>query len=105
MLLFPKTGRRHQLRLHLANLGHPIVGDSTYTALPFAKLSEDDVAAAAKLCSDSERMHLHALKLILPCKAPFGPLEFSTTDPFRGVLSEESVNRSGQKRRASDLDE
>jgi tRNA pseudouridine65 synthase len=28
--LRPHTGRRHQLRRHLAHLSHPIVGDSTY---------------------------------------------------------------------------
>ena len=28
--LRPLTGRRHQLRRHLAHLSHPIVGDSTY---------------------------------------------------------------------------
>jgi 23S rRNA-/tRNA-specific pseudouridylate synthase len=28
--LFPKTGRRHQLRAHLAHIGHRIVGDMTY---------------------------------------------------------------------------
>lgn len=28
--LRPQTGRRHQLRRHLAHLSHPVVGDSTY---------------------------------------------------------------------------
>ena len=28
--LHPETGRRHQLRRHLAHVSHPIVGDSTY---------------------------------------------------------------------------
>jgi 23S rRNA pseudouridine1911/1915/1917 synthase len=28
--LFPRTGRRHQLRVHLAAVGHPILGDLLY---------------------------------------------------------------------------
>jgi len=28
--LKPTTGRRHQLRIHMAELGHPIMGDQTY---------------------------------------------------------------------------
>jgi tRNA pseudouridine32 synthase/23S rRNA pseudouridine746 synthase len=40
--LFPETGRSHQLRVHLAALGHPILGDRLYA--PPAVL-----AAAARL--------------------------------------------------------
>jgi 23S rRNA pseudouridine1911/1915/1917 synthase len=30
--LFPKTGRTHQIRVHCAAMGHPIIGDRTYGA-------------------------------------------------------------------------
>ena len=30
LLLYPRTGRTHQLRVHLNSLGHPILGDQTY---------------------------------------------------------------------------
>eukprot|EP01006_Ploeotia_vitrea_P032009 TRINITY_DN64291_c0_g1_i3.p1 TRINITY_DN64291_c0_g1~~TRINITY_DN64291_c0_g1_i3.p1 ORF type:complete len:244 (-),score=15.21 TRINITY_DN64291_c0_g1_i3:37-768(-) len=47
VVLQPKTGRRHQLRVHLKEWGHSIVGDYTY--------SKDD--------PNIPRMFLHAWKL------------------------------------------
>jgi 23S rRNA pseudouridine1911/1915/1917 synthase len=32
--LHPQTGRRHQLRKHLASIGNPILGDKTYGTAP-----------------------------------------------------------------------
>lgn len=34
MRLFPLTGRSHQLRVHMLELGHPILGDPFYAAGP-----------------------------------------------------------------------
>ncbi len=41
MRLFPKTGRSHQLRVHMREIGHPILGDPFYAtgeALNFPRL-------------------------------------------------------------------
>ena len=43
MRLFPHTGRTHQLRVHLAHLGHPIVADAVYGREK--TLTEGDVTA------------------------------------------------------------
>lgn len=47
------TGRRHQLRLHLSYIGHPILGDYTYsTHLPkgsSTKVDDDDAVVSYSL--------------------------------------------------------
>jgi len=60
----PVTGRRHQIRVHLAHSGHPIVGDNAY--------SQD---------RDSFRTFLHAAALTLPFPEPRGEETFEAPEP------------------------
>ena len=55
-----KTGRTHQIRVHLAHEGHPIVGDAKYGDFALNKaLARSWRAAAPRF----ERMFLHAQRL------------------------------------------
>jgi RluA family pseudouridine synthase len=83
LLLFPHTGRRHQLRVHMAAMGHAIIndpiydlGDAYYLALRYSEI----IAAP---------MHLHAWKLEITSHTgavqlfeaplpPFAPASFYT---------------------------
>ncbi len=53
--LKPVTGRQHQLRAHMALIGHPIVGDNKY---------EDGLEPISE--SIEQKLHLHARRLVLP---------------------------------------
>lgn len=53
--LWPLTGRKHQLRLHMAHIGHPIAGDDLYHDLtPSEYHSEDEEDEDTVVASDQE---------------------------------------------------
>jgi 23S rRNA pseudouridine955/2504/2580 synthase len=56
--LMPVTGRTHQLRVHMAHLGTPILGDGKYGG----------ARAFAHEAPDAKRVHLHAREITLPRK-------------------------------------
>lgn len=62
--LEPVTGRSHQLRVHMASLGHPIVGDVFYGAAP------------------AERVALHACELAFVHPESGQPMRLLSPAPF-----------------------
>ena len=66
--LQPLTGRTHQLRAHMAALGHPIVGDAKYGG-----------AEAFLTGGISRKLHLHARRLKID--APDGVIDVSAELP------------------------
>ncbi len=62
--LEPITGRTHQLRLHLASIGHPIIGDTLY---------DGRIAA---------RLMLHATRLAFDHPITAKPLYFESDAPY-----------------------
>ena len=50
--LFPKTGRSHQLRVHMLSLGHPILGDNLYA-------HEQALNASPRLSLHAEMLEFH----------------------------------------------
>ncbi len=67
MRLYPQTGRSHQLRVHMLELGHPILGDPFY---------------APETAADHPRMMLHAEELRLRHPDGGAGVRFRAKPPF-----------------------
>ncbi len=66
--LEPLTGRTHQLRVHMAAIGHPILGDALYAPADIAELAE--------------RLMLHAATLSFAHPATGATMQFESHAPF-----------------------
>jgi 23S rRNA pseudouridine1911/1915/1917 synthase len=74
VLLRPRTGRTHQLRVHMAYLGHPIVGDPIYG-------SKDPLFPQATLM-----LHAKSLAITLPGEQALRVFQAPLPDRFRRMI-------------------
>ncbi len=91
-----ETGRTHQIRVHLSQIGHPIVGDATYGGGQFRAL-EQQVATSLK-----GRIFLHAHRLEFLHPGTGNPMRFECPLPeeLAAVLNliGEEAPRTGYRR-------
>ncbi len=66
----PKTGRTHQIRIHLSYIGHPVLGDALYNGPVVEGLHR-------------QALHAKSIRFIHPTKNT--PMEFSVEAPFTSI--------------------
>jgi len=90
LLLVARTGRTHQLRVHLAAAGHPIVGDDLYGGARERGLRDPRLRDALA----PGRALLHAWRLELPSASP-SRFEAAPPADLRAVLSTTGLALAG----------
>lgn len=76
--LQPETGRTHQIRVHLASIGHPIVGDPLYGS---SRAPRGTPTAERLRIESFPRQALHAERLELRHPKDGGPITFEAPLP------------------------
>jgi 23S rRNA pseudouridine1911/1915/1917 synthase len=79
----PHTGRMHQIRVHLAHLGHPLVGDELYGGR-----REDD---AGRPLLDRAALHSESITFIHPGTGEPSTISAPLWDDMRAFLIEHGM--------------
>ncbi len=86
----PRTGRTHQIRVHLAHDGHPLVGDKIYAGRESAYLEFIETGWTPRLAAELllPRHALHAAALEFECDGEKLRVECGLPDDLKNFLRE-----------------
>jgi tRNA pseudouridine32 synthase/23S rRNA pseudouridine746 synthase len=90
LALEPLTGRTHQLRVHCAAMGWPILGDPIYGTAPGAK------ALGANAPRGETRLQLHAREIVVPLYKKREPIRVTAPVPPHIVERLKACGWSGE---------
>jgi 23S rRNA pseudouridine1911/1915/1917 synthase len=86
MELSPQTGRTHQLRVHLASLGHPVLGDATYGG-GVSRLAAQPQLRGLKPLVHRQLLHAWRLELTHPRTGERLSWEAPLPEDFQVIIS------------------
>ena len=90
--IYPRTGRTHQIRVHLAKIGYPVLGDKVYfKGEPLDRPGRAEAARESRGKGPQTARHmLHAYQITVEHPATKKPIIFTAPIPkdFLRVLKE-----------------
>jgi len=84
--VFPKTGRTHQIRVHLSYIDHPIIGDKQYGNKESERIAHD-------LGLNRQFLHASKLKFLHPENGKVIEIEDRLADDLNNALNNLKVKK------------